>query len=180
MRARIGASAKHASRSTLRASIVVDPAVPMFHSSVPPATRAPGVKLNSRLSTWRPSSEPPHRAAQASTLRTCWGRSPGFDRRCRTFVIRTDSCGSAPTPPRSGRSCRCPTVDCRQWHRSMLGWNNAKVFNYDSEEAERVPIWRRELDDLHRPVPCLLSTTAWNRKKRIKSEVESTVEARHL
>jgi hypothetical protein len=51
MRARTGASAKHASGSTLTASIVVDPAVPMFHSKVPPAIRAPGVKLNSRLST---------------------------------------------------------------------------------------------------------------------------------
>jgi hypothetical protein len=40
MRARTGASAKHASGSTLKASIVVDPAVPMFHSKVPPAIRA--------------------------------------------------------------------------------------------------------------------------------------------
>ena len=51
MRARIGLSAKHASGSILSASIVVDPAVPMLHSKVPPEIRSPGVKVNSRLST---------------------------------------------------------------------------------------------------------------------------------
>ena len=38
-------------RQHAQASTVVDPAVPMFHSKVPPEIRSPGVKVNARLST---------------------------------------------------------------------------------------------------------------------------------
>jgi hypothetical protein len=77
IRALTGASAKHATGSTLSASIVVDPAVPMFQSNVPPETRAPGVKVNSRLSTCTPSVDASQRAAQARTLATCCARDHG-------------------------------------------------------------------------------------------------------
>ena len=95
MRALMGASAKQATGRTLSASIVVDPAVPMFHSNVPPEIRAPGMNVNSRLSTCTPSVDAPQRAAQARTLATCCVRRPRGARFWRTLMTLTCSCSSA-------------------------------------------------------------------------------------
>jgi len=95
MRALTGASAKQATGRTLSASIVVDPAVPMFHSNVPPEIRAPGMNVNSRLSTCTPSVDAPQRAAQARTLATCCVRRPRCSRFWRTLMTLTGSCSNA-------------------------------------------------------------------------------------
>jgi len=60
---------------TVRASMVVEPAVPMSQTYSPPESLLPGRKWSSTLPTAAPSSSPPESSA---TARRCWGRSPDF------------------------------------------------------------------------------------------------------
>jgi hypothetical protein len=106
MRARIGLSAKHASGSTLRASMVVDPAVPMFHSKGPPEIRSwrEGELAAVDLNTVR--NGPRELRARTYARNMLWPQSP-----LRTAVADVDQ---------PDRVVLAALDDLRNWQRCNL------------------------------------------------------------